>query len=189
MRQNFTEQEPLFGSLSFLDIMALTVIAVSVITAMVKGLNVELLSLGNAAAGFYLAVLFYRQAARLFLRSGLSAPFSDFLGFASIFVLVLVVGSVSIWLVDRVLRTLHLKWMDRLLGGVFGLLRGGLIAAVIFLAFTTFVVRKDLVAQSYFAEFFLTGARLIVGLTPAEFQETFDSGYQTLRQFWLEQTN
>lgn len=175
-------------SLNVFDVTAFVIIAVSVVTAVVKGLTAELFSLGSVVAGFYLAVFFYREVAILFLRAGLASLFSDFLGFATIFVLALVVGSLSIRLTDRVLRKLHLKWMDRLLGGVFGLLRGWLIAAVIFLAFTAFMVGEDLVAESYFAERFLPSARLLVSLTPAEFEEKFRSGSRKLHQLWIEQT-
>lgn len=176
------------GELNFLDVMALAIIAVSVITALVKGLTVELFSLASVVLGFYLAVYFYATAAALLSSAGLSTVLANFFAFTGIFVATVVVGSVAIFLIDKAIRKLHLKWTDRLLGGVFGLVRGWLIAAVIFLAFTAFPVRKELLARSQFAEFFLTSARLIMALAPDEFAELFDSGYQKLYRFWIEQT-
>ena len=91
-------------------------------------------------------------------------------------------------LVDRSLKKLYLKWVDRLLGATFGLVRGFLIAMVIFLALTAFQVRQDLLARSQFAEFFLTGARVATVIAPVTFQERFNSGYAWIYDLWIAET-
>lgn len=174
-------------SLNFLDWMAFAVILFSVVTAFIKGLSVELFSLASVLTGFFLAVFFYADGARFFAAMGMSAALANFLGFTSIFLIVVVVGSVLILLLDRALRKLHVKWMDRLLGALFGLARGWLIAVVIFLAFTAFPVRRDWLQNSQSAEFFLTSAQLAVALTPEEFKAKFQAGYQSLYRFWIQQ--
>lgn len=174
------------GGLNFLDILALAIIMVSVTTAVMKGFTVELLSVGSVVAAFYLAIFFYAQSARFFSKLGLSSHLSDFLGFAAIFVVVVLGGLVVIRIVDKLVRKLRLKLPDRLLGGLFGLARGWLITSVLFLAFTAFAVGKNLLAKSYSAEFFLASARLIITLTPKEFEEKFHRGYQRISRMKIE---
>ena len=174
------------GTLNFLDILALAIIMVSVTTAVIKGLMVELLSLGSVLGAFYLSVFFYAQGATLFSMLGLSPPFSDFVAFAAIFVMAVLGGLVLIWIAEKAVRKLRLKLPDRLLGGLFGLVRGWLIASVLFLAFTAFAVGKNLVVESYFADFFLRSARLIISMTPEDFEKKFYSGYEKLSKLKIE---
>ncbi len=169
-----------------LDVAAILIIVVSAAAALRRGLASELLSLASVILGLVLAVLFYPRAAILFLQFHLSAPLAAFFGFLSIFLLAIVLGSLAVALVDRVIRTLHLKWLDRLLGGVFGLIRGWLIVVVIFLALTSFPVERHWVEGAKTAPFFLDSARLVVYFTPAEFREAFYRGYWRLYQLWME---
>ena len=174
--------------LSFFDLMAVAVLAVSVFSAMFKGLTIELFSLVAAVGGFFLAVFFYSDAAHFFSRMDLQPVLSDFLGFLAIFLSVIVAGSGLALITKRAIGKLGLKWIDRLLGGMFGLVRGWLIVTALFLAFSAFPVRKDLLSRSRLAEFFSIGARAMVVLTPKQFEEKFHTGYQKLYQMWIEQT-
>ncbi len=174
------------GGLNFLDVLALAIIMVSVATAVMKGFTVELLSMGNVVAAFYLAVFFYAQIARFFFKLGLSSSLSGFLGFATIFVVVVLAGLVVMRIADKVVGKLRLKLPDRLLGGLFGLARGWLITSVLFLAFTAFAVGKNFLANSYSADFFLASARLIITLTPKEFEKKFHEGYERISRIKIE---
>lgn len=181
--------EAMFGNWNALDVMAAAVVAFSVVTAFLKGFSREMIALAAVVGGLFLAFTFYAQGAAL-LEShfDLRPMLAPFLGFLLLFVAVLAAGGVLTYLVDRMLRKLRLKSFDRILGAGFGLVRGALICMVIFLAFTAFPVRRDLLAQSRTAEFFLTGARAMIVLAPAELNEKFQETYRWLYQIWLEDT-
>ncbi len=186
----FSSFDTLSADLSSLDILALIVISISGVVAFVKGLTKELFSLASVVGGFFLSVFFYPNCSLLYLKLGLSSPLlSDFLSFLTIFLLAILLGSQVAMVADKVLRSLRLKLIDRALGGVFGLIRGWLTVAIIFLAFATFPVHQHLLQDSRYASFFLTTARLMVVLTPKEFKQKFDYGYQKLYQTWTQRTN
>jgi len=86
------------------------------------------------------------------------------------------------------LKILYLRWTDRLLGAVFGVLRGWLVVAIIFLAMTAFPVTGNLVANSISGEFFLTSAGIVVRFAPEDLREGFSKEYQRIYQLWLEET-
>ena len=173
------------GNLNYLDILAILILVISAVTAIAKGLILELLSLASVVLGLVLAVMFYPQLAGMLALVGVNEDLvADFLAFVMIFVGALIAGAIISGAVNRVLKHLRLKWMDRLLGGVFGLFRGYLINAIIFLALTSFQMRQDLLAESKLAEFFLAGARILVIFVPDELKEQFFEAYDWLLARW-----
>ncbi len=173
------------GNLNLLDILALILVSLSTVAALFRGLSHEILSLLSVILAFFLAVFFYDDVARLYVRLGTTSPVSDFLGFLTVFLSIMIAGSFLVLILDRALRTLHLKWLDRLLGGTFGLVRGWLLAAVVFLALATFPIQKDLLEQSQLADFFLSSVRTVVRMAPDDFLDKFDSGYEKLYELWF----
>jgi membrane protein required for colicin V production len=175
------------GDLNYLDILALLILLVSVVTAVAKGLILELLSIASVVVGLILAVMFYRDVAGMLGVLGLSVDLAtEFLGFVVIFVGVLLAGSVVSVGVNKLLKSLHLKWIDRCLGGVFGFVRGYLINAVVFLALTAFQIKHDLLVDSKLAEFFLAGARILVIFIPEDLKVQFSEAYDWLAVAWQE---
>lgn len=172
--------------MNFLDILALAIIAISVFGAISKGMIVELISLGSVILGFFAASFGYDYFDTFFLGVA-KPPKSAFLAFIAIFVVVIVVGSIVGIVVNRMLKTLHLKWLDRILGGAFGLVRGWLVVSIIFLGFAAFSVQRENMAQSRTAGFFLQSARLIVVLVPQELKSRFAEGYHKAYRLWIEQ--
>jgi membrane protein required for colicin V production len=176
---------PSVGNLNYLDILALLILLVSVVTAVAKGLMLELLSLASVVVGLLLAVMFYPDLAEWLGFLGLSVDLAaEFLGFVVIFVGTLAVGTVAGVFVNKILKQLHLKLIDRFLGGIFGFLRGYLINAVIFLALTAFQMKQELLADSKLAEFFLAGARILVIFVPEDLKTQFQEAYDWLAATW-----
>jgi membrane protein required for colicin V production len=174
--------------LNILDWIALTVLFLSVVTAFVKGFFAELISIGSVLAGLVLAVLFHAEAAAIFQSFGLTAMISEFAGFLGIFLGTLIAGSIINRIIKKLLSALRLRFIDRLLGGVFGLIRGWLVNIAVFLAMATFQIGGSLLEQSQSAEFFLTSAGLVAKATPSEFRQRFEEEYEKIYQIWLEQT-
>lgn len=174
--------------LNILDWIALAVVFLSVMTALIKGFFAELISIGSVLAGLVLAVLFHAEAAAVFQSFGLTAMISEFAGFLGIFLGTVIAGSIINRIIKKLLSALHLRLIDRLLGGVFGLIRGWLVNIALFLAMATFQIGGNLLEQSQLAEFFLTSAGLVAQVTPPEFRERFEKEYEKIYQIWLEQT-
>lgn len=173
--------------MNYLDIAALAIILLSALMALSKGLTAELCWLAGVAVGFLLAVHFYKQAAYLLLQTGLGTVAAGLLGFFLIFVLGIIAGSLAGAWLSKLWKLLRLSWLDRLFGGLFGLLRGLLIVTVIFLALTSFSLPgEQLLSNSRLAPYFLTVGQAIVAAAPEDFEELFESGYDRLYQIWLQ---
>ena len=90
---------------------------------------------------------------------------------------------------NRFLKAASLKWVDRLLGGVFGLLRGWAVCSIMVIAVVAFPVHENIMARSFLAPYLLTGARTAVILVPKTLKEKFNQQYQKILQAWSESRN
>ena len=172
----------------WLDILVLALLAFSAIAGFFKGLARELISLGSVVAGFILALGGYPYAARGLQSIGLEAVASGLLGFLAIFLLSIIGGAFLVRVIHSALKIMHLRWVDRMLGGLFGLLRGWLISAVMFLFLAAFPISGEFLAKSRTAEFFLTTAGLMLTFSSSDLKQRFESGYERVYQIWLKET-
>ena len=100
-----------------------------------RGLVHEVVSLGSWIAAFILAPWFANDAAAHLPLERLGADLRYAAGFVVVFVGTLVFGVLCAFVAKKLLSVVGLRPIDRLLGGVFGLLRGGLLLLAVALVF------------------------------------------------------
>lgn len=179
----------MFSHFTVLDVVCGTIIAVSTGFALTKGLAREILSLLSLVLGFVLAVAGYHRVARWFSDFTRTESVAEFLGFLTIFVGVIALGALAAFLVNRFIKAASIEWIDRILGGIFGFLRGWVVASIIVLALIAFPVRENPVGKSILAPYLLAGARGAVFLVPQELKDRFNKEYQKVLQVWNENRN
>jgi membrane protein required for colicin V production len=163
---------------TFLDIVFALIVLISIILAVTKGLMREIVSVVALIGGFVLAVLYYPVPAWWFKNLLKTDALADLTGFLVIFIGCLVIGGVISLLINKFIKAASLEWVDRLLGALFGLLRGWLIASIIVLALVAFPVQEGLLARSVLAPFLLAGARAAVMVVPPELKAKFNQEYK-----------
>ncbi len=167
---------------SFLDYLVAIIVLVSTGFALTKGLAREVISLVALVGGFFLAVFYYPWTGAWFKDFARSESVADFLGFLLIFAGCITLGAVAAYLVNRFIKMASIQWVDRLLGAVFGFLRGWAIASIVVLALVAFPIREDTVARSRLAPYLLAGARGAVLMVPRELRDRFYIEYQKVLQ-------
>lgn len=107
-----------------LDWIGVAVLAVSLLVGAWRGLVVEVMSLVAWVAAFILAQWFAPDAAAWLPMSGAAEPARYAAGFVLVFVATLFAGALIGFVVSKLLSAVGLGVLNRLLGALFGLLRG-----------------------------------------------------------------
>jgi len=121
--------------MEYADYVVLAIIAISILVGAIRGFVKEAFSLAVWAAAFLVAFQFSGVLA-MQLESHIELPSArTSLAFAGLFILVLLVGGLVTFLVGKLVEKTGLDGTDRLLGGVFGGVRGlAIVLAIILIA-------------------------------------------------------
>ncbi len=119
------------------DLVILAILALSVLVGLFRGFLSEAMGLAIWAAAFWVAFTFVDQVTPL-LESGIELPSArTAIAFAILFLAALVIGGLISWVIGQMVEKTGLSGTDRLLGGVFGIIRG-LALVVLLLLFAGF---------------------------------------------------
>jgi membrane protein required for colicin V production len=122
-------------TLSAVDWILLAVLGLSLLLGLWRGIVQEVLSLVGWVAAFYVSQMYAPLAAAWLPMEGSSQMLRYAAGFVVVFVAVLIATVLVSWVVKKLVSAVGLGPLDRLLGSLFGLMRG----VVILLAVTVFV--------------------------------------------------
>ena len=165
-----------------LDWIIVVLVFFSILLAAAQGFFFEVFSLAGAVGGFLLAAWGYEQLAGWFLPYVKSPAFADLAGFLTIFFVVVLLGGAAARLARWAMREAGLRWVDRLLGGAFGLVRGIIISTVAIMAITAFAPESPELATSELAGYFQVAGRGASWLAPSAVRQRFRDGVMMLRQ-------
>ena len=110
--------------MTWLDWSLLAVLLVSALVGLWRGLVYEVLSVAGWVLAFVLAQSWAEPVGRLLPMDGAAEPLRLAAGFALVFIAVAFTAGMFSWLVKKAVAAVGLRPVDRLLGGVFGVLRG-----------------------------------------------------------------
>lgn len=172
--------------MTWLDAGVVFLLVGSAALGLMRGFLKEVISIAALVVGLILAGQCYHQAAGLFSRWVEAHEVRSWMGFVAVFLAVLLLAGIGIWVADRILKFAALKWVDRLLGGLFGLVRGWLVATVLVLAMGAFSYGARTLQRSTFAPYLLTSARLAAYAVPAGMRQDFQRKYAEIYRHWLD---
>lgn len=147
-------------SLNWADWTIIAIVGISCVISLLRGFVKEAVSLASWVAASFIAIAFHERLAAVFARWISTPSIRTVLAFAALFVLTLLIGAIVNWLVHQMVAGAGLSGLDRLLGMVFGAVRGLLIvlALVVFLPMALPEMRQDhWWHQSRFIPFFESG--------------------------------
>ncbi len=116
------------------DYAVLAIVGFSVLLSVMRGLVREVLALAGWVVAFVVASLFAEDAAALISRDVPGEALPLLVGFAAVFLVALVAMSLLAIGASKLVKSAGLGMEDRVLGSVFGLVRGLLVAVVLVLA-------------------------------------------------------
>jgi membrane protein required for colicin V production len=166
--------------MNWVDWLLIGFLVVSVIGGFVEGFIRIGIGFAALILGFVLASWFHGVAGGWMTPYIHSKAAASVLGFLMIFIAILAAGGLTALIVQRVFRVAGLSWLDRLVGGAFGFVRGLLVLAIAALLVSAFFPRKlpAAVSQSEYAPYVFSLSKVLSEITPYEIKNSFEESYQ-----------
>jgi membrane protein required for colicin V production len=157
-------------------------VLVNIITAAMQGFFSEALTIAGLVVGYIVAAWKYRSIAE-WLESFLKNVWlAEVLGFLVIFFAIVILFGIAARIARWVMKESGLSGLDRFLGAVLGLLKGGLMVAVILMGMTAFAPTSKLLQNSQLAPYFLVVGRAAIWVAPTELRARFYQGLELIHQ-------
>jgi membrane protein required for colicin V production len=163
-------------------------LAVLMIVSIISGLKLGFARTAIGLLATILALVFglhYYRAVAVSLRPHISNTLAaDLVGFLIVFCGIVILGEVVTGMLARFIRSTDLVWLDRALGGAFGVVRGFLFGAIAIWGIMVFMpVQPELIlSQSRLAPCVMDAARRVADASPDEVKRTFRQSYRELNR-------
>jgi membrane protein required for colicin V production len=167
-----------------LDIAIVCILGFTLIRGIMTGLIHSVSGVIGSVAGFY-AAYFYYPALADFLKQWVEpGSVLNIASFFAIFCAVLIVVTILGHILKWIMKIVFLGWVDRLGGGLVGLLKGGIIVSVLVIALTTFLPPKSpILKNSAIFPYVSIVSELIMEIVPSDFKEdSFKLNMETLKK-------
>jgi membrane protein required for colicin V production len=158
------------------DWIIVAILILSTLMAVAQGLLREIFSLAGLILGLWLALWNYRVLAVPFERYIQSESVADIVAFLLIALGVMLIFSLIGHVVSALVRTVGLGGLDRLLGAVFGLVRGGVLVLLMILVVAAFLPQSGWMSGSKLAPYFLSAAHWSSSGAPADLRVKIRQG-------------
>ena len=168
--------------MSLFDWILLAVMVLSIVAAAAHGFFAELFSLGGAIIGFILAAWQYWRLAPFFEQYVKSPAVANAAAFFAILIVVGIIAGVCAKVATWTMKEAGLRWVDRLLGGAFGFVRGLVLATIVVLVATSFTPEAAWLQRSTLAGYFTLSARVVAWVAPSSVRGKFQDGVAYLRK-------
>ncbi len=182
-----TAASPACETVNWLDYLIIAALAFSAFQSFRRGFTREVIGLGAAILALFLGMWFYGTAGSLIRLWVSSDRAADFLGFLMVAVTVLLLGALVGLVIRGFVRAVGLSFFDHVLGAVFGLIRGVIVAITLLMAFIAFGPRADpktvpsAVVNSQLAPYLMEASAAFVGAAPAGLKQSFRETYSNAK--------
>jgi membrane protein required for colicin V production len=168
-----------------LDILIVVVLLYGLIRGIFSGLIRELAAIFGVLAGGFAAFTYYRLPAFHLKPWVVDPSIADALGFAAIFISVWGAAVLLGVIIRTVLEVAWMKWVDRICGALFGVLKGVLIAAFFVIVSATFLPPDaPLVRESRLAPYLTALTTELVRIIPRDVKNTYRERIRKVERQW-----
>lgn len=164
------------------DWIIVIVIAVSVLQAAISGFFHEAFGIAGLILGYLLAAWNYERLAARYAPYLKSMWLGEIAAFLVIFLAVALVAGLAGRVVRHIVKEAGLSFVDRILGGALGLLRGILMVAVVLMSMAAFTPTSTWLEGSQLAPYFLVVGRAAIWVAPSELRSRFYQGLDLLHR-------
>ena len=171
--------------MNFFDILVIVILGYCLIRGVFRGLIKELSSIIGVLGGFYAAFTYYMLVAKLLSKWITNTGYLNILSFLIIFCGVFLIISILGVIINYLLKIAFLGWLDRILGSVFGAMKGILIVSVLLIAFTAFLPKgTPVIKDSLLSPYVTLVSEKIAKVVSKDMKHAFSAKIKTIKKAW-----
>jgi membrane protein required for colicin V production len=168
--------------MSLFDLGILVLLFVSAMLGYRSGLIQAFFSLAGLFAGIAMAARSYQQASNELMPYLHDQTFADGLGFCLVLGVVMLIAGLIGWALKKMVSGIGLETLDKILGLIFGILRGGLLVSLCIVMLAIFLPGSQWTTDAQLPRYFRSGIDLTVNLWPDNLQEQVNNGIHTVKK-------
>jgi len=175
--------------MSLLDLILLTVIAVSIGTGFRAGFARVGIGFLATVLGVMFGFWFYGTPAAWVHKYVQSVTASNLIGFVLVFWAFLVAGALLGKIFSKLFKWTGLSWLDRFMGAVFGLVRGALISVALIAVLMAFTPKPppNWMVESKLLPYAIDASGVLAGLAPNAIKDAFRESMREVRKVWYQE--
>lgn len=167
--------------MTWVDWAIIALLVFSVLGGLTQGFIRSIFSLAGLLLGLQLAAWNYQRVAEMLKPTIQIEGLADTIGFIVITALVLVIAGLVGSVVAKTFQNLGLGWLDRIVGGVFGLVQGVVMVTLFILVTVAFFPRAHLLVEAKLPQMFFGACHLSTKMTPGDLGDRVRDGLRVLR--------
>ncbi|MEA1947914.1 MAG: CvpA family protein [Thermodesulfobacteriota bacterium] len=171
--------------MNFFDIIVIVILSYCLIRGVFRGLIKELSSIIGVLGGFYAAFTYYMLVAKPLSKWITNTGYLNILSFLIIFCGVFIIISILGVIINYLLKIAFLSWLDRILGSVFGAMKGILIVSVLLIALTAFLPKgTPVIKDSLLSPYVTLVSEEIAKVVSNDMKHAFSAKIETIKRAW-----
>ncbi len=164
------------------DWLIVVVVVLTAVGAAIQGFFAEALSMAGLVIGYVVAAWQYQRLAEWFMRFLKNEWLAEIFGFLIIFFAILILFGIAGRIARKLMKAAGLSGFDRFLGALLGVVKGGLVVAVVLMGMTAFTPTSKMLEKSELAPYFLVVGRAAIWVAPSALRARFYEGLDFLHR-------
>jgi membrane protein required for colicin V production len=164
------------------DWLIVVAVLLSVVMAAIQGFFAEILSMAGLVVGYIVAAWQYQRLAEWLMSFLKNEWLAEIFGFLIIFFAIMILFGIAARIARKLMKEVGLSGFDRFLGALLGLVKGGLVVAVVLMGLTAFTPTSTMLEKSQLAPYFLVVGRAAIWVAPSALRARFYEGLDFLHR-------
>lgn len=168
-----------------LDITIAVIVGYCLVRGLFRGVIKEVTSIVGVFIAFYGAYTYYPVVGGWFSTLISNPAYRAITAFLLVFVTILLVVGVVGVVLRHIFKLASLGWADRVIGGVFAVVKGLLIVSVLLIALTAFLPKNaPVLRHSQLTPHIIATSETLVAAVPEDMKTSFRNKIKVLKESW-----
>ncbi len=175
--------------MSLLDVIAIAILGFSVAAGFVAGFARAGIHFLAGMLGIVFGFWFYGTPAAWVHEYIHSVWASNLIGFLLVYWLFLLAGGLIARLLSKVFKWTGLSWLDRIMGAIFGFVRGALITVAFVAVLLAFAPKPmpNWMVNSKLLPYAVNASDVVAALAPNPIKDAFRTSVREIREIWVQE--